>query len=111
MSEYFSQNLNGERAVNKAFTEAKSVNERNGEQLEEARKYSIKEFSSEISIGTSSLMKGVATIKTIHAKRGKHSYAKVLLCYSSNSLRDSAKKNVSAEASVDESDDATSRRG
>ena len=86
LSEYFSQKLSGERAVSKAFSEAKSVNERNGEALETSRKYSLKEFSSEISTGTSTLMKGVATLKTIHATRGKHTYAKVLVCYTSSSL-------------------------
>lgn len=86
LSEYFSQKLNGERAMNKAFTEAKSVNERNGEKLEASRKYSIREFSSELSTGTSTLMRSVATLKTIHAKRGSHAYAKVLVCYTSKSI-------------------------
>ena len=80
LSEFFSQQLSGERAVGKAFAEAKSVNERSGEKLEESRKYSMKEFSSEIGTSTSTLMKGVATLKTIHATRGKHTYAKVLVC-------------------------------
>ena len=86
LSEFFSQQLSGERAVGKAFAEAKSVNERSGEKLEESRKYSMKEFSSEIGTSTSTLMKGVATLKTIHATRGKHTYAKVLVCYTSKSL-------------------------
>lgn len=86
LSEYFSQKLNGERAVSKAFSEARSVNEKNGAALETSRKYSLKEFSSEISTGTSTLMKCVATLKTIHARRGNHTYAKVLVCYTSKSL-------------------------
>ncbi len=86
LSEFFSQNLSGERAVGKAFNEAKSVNERNGEALESSRKYSIKEFSSEVSTDTSTLMKGVATLKTVHATRGRHTYAKVLVCYTSKTL-------------------------
>lgn len=86
LSEYFSQQLSGERTLNKAFAEAKGVGERNGVQLDASRKYSIKKFSSEVSTGTSILMKGIATLKTIHATRGKHTYAKVLVCYTSKSL-------------------------
>jgi len=86
LSEYFSQKLKGERSVNKEFSAAKSISEANGKSLKETQKYSIKEFSSEINTGTSTLMHGVSTLKTIHVVKRKHTYAKVLVCYTSKSL-------------------------
>ena len=114
MSEYFSQQLSGERAMSKAFAEAKAVNEQNGEKLELSSKYSIKEFASEVSSDTNTLMQGVAIIKTIHAIRGKHTYAMALACYTSKSLlAASTQMDIPADVSVckDAIDDKSRRNG
>ena len=86
ISEYMSQTLSGQRSVSKAFEKAEQIDEAEGETTKTSQKMSLQTFSSEISSGTNSIMRGVVTIKTMQIQKGKNTFSRVLVGYSSKTL-------------------------